>query len=394
MAARAIFGYFNCIMPFFTHRVLYTIITLLIVNVLPLAVWRMGHLPIHQALYFYWAECAMLGALAIIMHAKRMIAFVIILLAAALIVNALTPEAERGGNISVLLVFWALYGLCWVAYMELSKSYMGLRAQPLHPMKQFFLYILFMIFAIFACFTATITIYNGWDLAGFMPLQLYLLYVSIAIIVPTLSIALLRIVDMIGTRHFFPFFLGTYHTPVERDRIVMFLDMVGSSGAAEMLKPHEGLSLIARFIFDAGMVIRQCGGDIVNYTGDGLVVIWRRHQANKALESIKALRMRIRSREEMYRNEYGVVPDFRVGIHAGVIAIGQIGEEKLFLGVYGDVVNTAARLEQMNKDFNTRVTVSSEVYKALGPGWKKVLDKKGAKEVRGKEDKIEVYSLF
>ncbi|HEY8189920.1 MAG TPA: adenylate/guanylate cyclase domain-containing protein, partial [Micavibrio sp.] len=352
-------------MSVLTPRVFYTIIALFIVNILPLVGWRLHYYPIGQAFYFYWAECAMLGGLAVIMHAKRMIAFIVILLAAATIVNALTPEAERGGDISVLLVFWALYGLCWVAYMELSKSYMGLRAQPLHPIKQFFLYILFMIFAIFACFTATITIYNGWDLTGFMPLQLYLLYVSIAIIVPTLSIALLRVVDMVGTRHFFPFFLGTYHTPVERDRIVMFIDMVGSSGAAEILKPREGLGLISRFIFDAGMVIRQRGGDIVNYTGDGLVVIWKRHQASKALESIKALRSRIRSREEMYRNEYGVVPDFRVGIHAGIIAIGQIGEEKLFLGVYGDVVNTAARLEQMNKDFNTRVTVSSEVYKAL-----------------------------
>ncbi len=218
-------------------------------------------------------------------------------------------------------------------------------------------------------------------------------FLAMAVGIPTLTITILKIVNMIGDQHVFYFLLGTYQRPTEKKNIVMFIDMVGSSTVAEKLSPKKGMEMIARFIFDAGGACRSYGGDIVNYTGDGLVVLWPLFKADKAIKAIDNLNARLESAKEGYEKSFGIVPDFRIGLHAGNVVISQIGEEKLFLGVYGDVVNTAARLEQLNKDMGTKVLLSKAVKQYVGIPFQKRIKSMGEAEVRGKEESIEIFTL-
>lgn len=55
--------------------------------------------------------------------------------------------------------------------------------------------------------------------------------------------------------------------------------------------------------------------------------------------------------------------DARVGLHCGPVAAGVIGNKKFLYDIWGDTVNTAARMEQ-NSEPN-RVNISEEVYKVV-----------------------------
>ncbi len=350
-----------------------------------------GRWPLDEALYFYWSECALLAGLSVMLFAKRLIVFFVILMAAAGMIYLVSGIPVIGSQIT--LIFWALYSLCWLAYIELGQSGYGLLIKRLHPVRQLIIYLLFMFAAIGGCMALTLSIFKSWHFLLPLSRDFFALFMGLAIGVPTVSISLLRVIDMIGPKHFLQFLIGTYHRPSEHERIVLFLDMVNSSGVAEKLQPKQSMSLIARFIFDATATFRLHGGDIVQYTGDGLFVIWPYRQADRVLTAVQALRQRLDNNKPVYLKEFGIVPDFRIGLHAGTVVISQIGEEKLFLGVYGDVVNTAARLEQMNKDLHTKILMSDVLVRNLSPAWHARLQPLGPQPVRGRNETVDVFTL-
>lgn len=370
------------------HLYLFIAVNLLPLVGVPLELWTLK-----VPMYLYWGECALVAAFAAAMYAKHLIVFFVILSAIGFIVYLANPHLLEDMN--SIVIFWSLYGLCWLIYVEIGKSPYGQALRKLRSSKQLTLYLVFMSLFIGLCLLLTVTVSDGWRAVPHSS-AFYQTFISVAIIVPTISIGMVRVIDMIGEKHFIDFVFGTYHQPRVKDSIVLFLDMVGSSAMAEKLEPERSLKLIAQFIYDSGYIFRTHGGDILNYTGDGLVVLWPRNQANSALSSVRALRAHFASQiiRKNYWKKFGLVPDFRIGIHSGPVVIGQIGEEKLFLGLYGDVVNTAARLEQMNKTLGTSVLLSAEVTQGLSQAWKALLKPMGEKEVRGRHEKISVYTIY
>lgn len=363
----------------------------ILANLLPLIGFFAGWWSLNHAMYVYWGECALAALLALVMYARYLIVFFLMTAAIGLIVYVANPQLL--GNPAPVGLFWSLYSLCWLAYIEIGKSAYGQRLKRRRPAEQLGIYFVFMAVAMGLCFFLTdITI----DIGQHQDPAFYKTVISAAIVVPAISIGILRVVDMIGQKHFMDFLFGTYHQPQEKNSIVLFLDMVGSSTVAEKLEPRKSMDLIAEFIYDCSYIFRIHGGDILNYTGDGLVVLWPRHQSNHALAAVHKLRNHFGSKSVRthYWKKFGILPDFRIGLHAGPVVISQIGEEKLFLGLYGDVVNTAARLEQMNKEFGTHILLSSEVIQGLNQSWKTLLKPLGEQAVRGRDEKIQVFALY
>ena len=83
----------------------------------------------------------------------------------------------------------------------------------------------------------------------------------------------------------------------------------------------------------------------------------------------------------------------RVGINTGVATWGQMGShERYNYTVMGDVVNLAARLEPLNKEFGTSIIISQHT-RAKAPGHLeyRLLDRV---VVYGKTQAVEVYELL
>ncbi len=363
-------------------------------NVLPVLAALAGIWEFRDAMYVYWSECALVAAFALAMYAKYLIVFFVMTGSMGLIVYLANPELITISK--PLIIYWCLYSLCWLGYIEIGKSNFGKKVRKINPIEQLVAYGAFMAMSMGFCFLVTKGV-TAWDTtADASSYTFFQTLAAVSIIVPTISVGLVRVIDMIGPKHFVDFVLGTYHKPQERNSIVLFLDMVGSSTMAEKLEAKQSMDLVARFISDCGFIFRVNGGDILNYTGDGLVVLWPRDKANSALSAVHALRAHFKAKKTKaeYWKRYGLTPDFRIGIHAGTVVISQIGEEKLFLGLYGDVVNTAARLEQMNKALDTHILLSAEVVQSLNQSWKALLKPMGEQEVRGRDEKVKVFTLY
>ena len=159
--------------------------------------------------------------------------------------------------------------------------------------------------------------------------------------------------------------LGTYHRPSRQRRIVMFLDLANSTRLAEAMGELRVHDLITRFFFDIDEPILDFGGSVHVYVGDEAIVTWpvTNDPARNArcMACFFTIRRKIESLAPDHEVEFGVVPAFRAGIHAGPVVVSECGDAKRQLAYFGDTMNVAARLCEYCKAINQRLVISGDL---------------------------------
>ncbi|SDG28400.1 adenylate/guanylate cyclase domain-containing protein [Thalassobaculum litoreum] len=155
--------------------------------------------------------------------------------------------------------------------------------------------------------------------------------------------------------------------PSKREATVLFTDIEGFTTLSESRTPDVVLALLNTYFERVGAIAAQRGGVIVNFQGDGLLIAFNApadvpDHAAAALETATALLAAIET--ETFNGERIAI---RIGVHTGEVVAGIAGSrERQTYTVYGDTVNVAARLEELNKEHDTRLMVSAETAKAAG----------------------------
>lgn len=151
--------------------------------------------------------------------------------------------------------------------------------------------------------------------------------------------------------------------PRRRDVTTLVADMEGYTSQVETL-PVEAAATLTRDFLDCltGPVIDH-QGTLDKYTGDGMMAFWGAplplpEHADLALDAARAIELRVAGLSAR-RVRQGYQPlRVRIGIESGAAMAGDFGTS--FRSIYtavGDGVNTAARLEQVAREFTHNVII-------------------------------------
>lgn len=194
---------------------------------------------------------------------------------------------------------------------------------------------------------------------------------------------------------FFDILSGKYLNPRVENRIVMFIDLANSTHIAEQLGNKVYFRFIRDFVYFISTALLENDGQIYQYVGDEVVVSWKVKDARSNRRCIKALMdcKKILLRNKSYfKRVYGTIPEFRVGIHAGEVTVGEIGVVKKDLAMSGDIMNTAARLRSASSELAYHYIASREFIAScnIGDGLAVPL---GELELKGKDAAVEAFGL-
>jgi adenylate cyclase len=239
--------------------------------------------------------------------------------------------------------------------------------REMHPLRSIFIYVLVVIALYLVALHVSHLVLGRLD---DLPVVYHRLLYGTAFFTAfsVVGILMIRVAHFIGLRTLLDLMIGTYHRPVEERKVLLFLDINGSTALGARLGALTMRGLVRRFLSDVSQPIVDHGGEIYLYKGDGLIAVWNWEDAFKAdaiLRAVDAMFAAVAKEREIYERLFGVVPGFRIGIHGGAVIVSEQGDAKRSIGIYGDAINIAARMEEAARAHNVRCVISEIVAEAL-----------------------------
>jgi adenylate cyclase len=206
----------------------------------------------------------------------------------------------------------------------------------------------------------------------------------------------LTVTRLLGPRTVASFITGHYHRPRREHRIVLFIDLIGSTKLAETLGDALFHGFLNQVFWDITDPVLEAGGEIYRYVGDEIIMTWPSHPdaARAAVECIFAIEDALGQRRDVYVARYRAAPKFRAALHAGSLVVGEMGDVKREIVLLGDTMNTAARIENVCRTSGHDYIASRPALpedNALPPGVR--AESLGPVELRGKEQVVELFAL-
>ena len=220
-------------------------------------------------------------------------------------------------------------------------------------------------------------------------------FVSAAIIAVLMNLTF-SIANIIGPRAFLNFVTGRYHSPVEEDRFILFVDIAGSTGLAERLGGLAIHRLLDRTFRLLTLAVVDYHGEVLNYVGDEVIVTWREQSGAidcRPLRCFMAMRDELAQASAQLGQEFGVVPRIRGSLHFGPVIVGEIGDVKRAIVFNGDVMNTTARLEELSRSVDGGFLASRTAMERFSSTPPFALRDLGRLPIRGRADGIDVLGI-
>ena len=194
----------------------------------------------------------------------------------------------------------------------------------------------------------------------------------------------------------------------EKDATILFTDLRGYSTIVETADPSRVVDLLCEYFDAMTSIIRAHEGNVIEYVGDAILAVFGA-PSNVADHSAKATVCALKMRDALGQlntewntrsistvwQEVGFDDlSARTGLHTGRVIAGNMGSrDSMRYGVVGDPVNVAARLEALNKELDTTILISAEVYARLPPDLAARATEAGCHVLKGRAKAQQVYSF-
>lgn len=200
---------------------------------------------------------------------------------------------------------------------------------------------------------------------------------------------------MVGQDVLMKFLRGRYVRPTAEDRVFMFLDLKDSTPIAEKLGATY-YQLLNDFFHDISHPVMTARAEIYQYVGDEVVLTWEMDRGVQDANCIRVYTLiddAVAARAEEYRRKYGVVPEYKAGVHCGSVISAQIGDIKREIVYNGDVVNTASRIQEQCGQLGVDLLVSGDLMQRLDLPDMYAADDLGPTELKGKELPVSLFAV-
>ena len=267
-------------------------------------------------------------------------------------INWLSPLQYIDGTL-----FGLFFGSCFVLVMMLSRK---LRIERFGFGKSilinsgillagFALAVFLMDFMvkIFESYSGEKNISTDMDYS-MMPLVLVILLIFVFQVI--LLNFILQSIEVMGDYNIIRFLTGKYRKPVIENRAFMFLDLRSSVQHAEKLGNVLYSEMIRDCFRELNYLVHKFEAEIYQYVGDEIVLTW---ESSVALHNYNilgiffAFEQALQIKSEHFLNNYGIIPEFKAGCHAGEVTAAEIGIIKRDIAYHGDVINTSSRVQGM-----------------------------------------------
>jgi adenylate cyclase len=209
-------------------------------------------------------------------------------------------------------------------------------------------------------------------------------------------VSLTSIAQVIGPNILGNLLTGRYYHPREEQRIVVFLDLVGSTGIAERMGNVGFHALLAETFTRLSRVVTDFGGEVYRYVGDALIATWplgTGEENARPIGCLFACRDALDAASSDLLRRHGHVPGFRASIHSGPLVAGEIGGFKREIALLGDAMNTAARLEQACRTTGHALLASKPLLdRTLLPAGITATSI-GSHLLRGRSERLELFAI-
>tara|TARA_B110000211_G_C14070339_1_gene549642 strand:- start:1051 stop:2286 length:1236 start_codon:yes stop_codon:yes gene_type:complete len=170
-----------------------------------------------------------------------------------------------------------------------------------------------------------------------------------------------------------------------KDVSVLFLDIIGFTTISEKLTPQELVNELNLCFTEFDHIVKKNGVEKIKTVGDAYIAasgLPVENENNAEVAVATAIEMMASIEKYKLKRESENKPHFtfRCGIHSGTVVAGIVGVEKFAYDIWGDAVNTAARMEQNSEA--GKVNISHQTYESVKDKFK--IDYRGEIDAKNK----------
>ena len=174
---------------------------------------------------------------------------------------------------------------------------------------------------------------------------------------------------------------------------ILITDIANYTTLSETQSPDAIVNMLNEYFSQVLGIIVRYNGIVNKFIGDSVFALFNvpvadQNHAQNAIQS--AIEIQNLIEKQIFPNDTEL--STRIGINTGMVVAGNIGsKERMEYTVIGDEVNVAARLEQLNKQFKSKIIVGPQTYELAKNHFN--FEPMGSIKVKGRSQAVDAYKV-